>query len=121
TPLRVTPAEPATAGAVMPLGTASARWLPATPQPAPPLAGTAHPVGPPPPALPAAVPPLPVAPATVVSVALPVVPPVPASWPKPADTFVGLLGVTLGTSQTTRSSTRKPINRGEYRRATFAM
>src|SRR5438093_1225465 len=51
TPLRVNPADPAAAGAVMPLGTARARWVPAAP-PAGPVA--------PPPATP---------PASVVSVA----------------------------------------------------
>src|SRR5437588_5269382 len=42
TPLRVTPAEPAAAGAVTPLGTASARW--------PPPEAPVEPAGPEPPA-----------------------------------------------------------------------
>src|SRR3954449_11018299 len=106
TPLRVTPAEPAAAGAVMPLGTASARCPPVPPAPVAPAAP-----GPLPPA----------APATVVSVVSPFVLPVPTSWPKPAFTSVALFGDTLGTSHTTKSRTRNPINSGEYRRATLAI
>src|SRR5437588_12289171 len=105
TPLRVTPADPAAAGGVMPLGTASA----CRPPPAPPAE-------PAPPGPPAAVPP-----ATVVSVAPPVVPPAPAASPRPAFTLVDLLGVTLGTSHTTSSKTSPPISSGEYRRATLAI
>src|SRR5207248_3593635 len=102
TPLRVIPAEPAAAGGVMPLGTASARWPPAAPPAELPPFG------------PAAVPP-----AAVLSV-VPSVPPVPKPWPVPLVTLVDFEGATLGTRMTTRSKTRRPINSGEYRRATCA-
>src|SRR3954454_14112037 len=96
TPLRVTPAEPAAAGAVIPLGTASARCPPVAAAPAGPL-----------------VPPAPDAPTTV----LPVVPaadvPSPPCWPAPVATFVAFSGVTLGTRMTTSRRTSRPINNGE--------
>src|SRR5438445_8236352 len=95
TPLRVTPAEPAAAAAVMPLGTAIPRGPAAVPPP---------PVGPPPPS---------VAPATVVPVVPPASFPRPTSWPVPVWTFVAFSGVTLGTRVTTSRSTSSPMRRGE--------
>src|SRR5437763_558312 len=96
TPLRVTPADPAAAAAVMPFGTAIWGRAPEGPFAVPPAG---PPEGPPP--------------ATVVSVEPAATPPWSAPCPNPPlSTVELLLGVTLGTMVTTRRRTARPISSG---------